>query len=92
MKKLTDSEIKTFSEELTGWAFSIAFIEKTFIFKSHSEAFAFLTQAALIAERLNHHPNWSGVYNKVTLKLYTHDIGGLSNKDIEFAKNIEKIL
>ncbi|HEX3385969.1 MAG TPA: 4a-hydroxytetrahydrobiopterin dehydratase [Mucilaginibacter sp.] len=49
-----------------------------------------LCKAAFIAEKLNHHPEWSGVYNKVTLKLSTHDAGGVTDKDIEFAKEIEK--
>ncbi len=45
----------------------------------------------MIAERLNHHPNWSGVYNKVKLKLYTHNLNGVSAKDIDFAKSVEQI-
>ncbi|GGE27414.1 putative pterin-4-alpha-carbinolamine dehydratase [Agaricicola taiwanensis] len=66
-------------------------IVKTFQFKDFSEAFAFMTRIALAAEKANHHPEWSNVWNKVTIALTTHSAGGLTAKDIALAAGIEKI-
>ena len=64
-------------------------IEKSFKFKSFSEAWGFMSRVALAAEKLNHHPEWSNVYNRVDILLSTHDCGGLSELDIKLAKRIE---
>ena len=61
-------------------------IEKSFKFKSFSEAWGFMSRVALAAEKLNHHPEWSNVYNRVDILLSTHDCGGLSELDIKLAK------
>jgi 4a-hydroxytetrahydrobiopterin dehydratase len=63
-----------------------------FKFKTFSEAFAFMTRVALAAERAGHHPDWSNSYNTVTIRLSTHDAGGLSDKDIALAEAIDKLL
>lgn len=55
-------------------------------FKDFVSAFAFMQKGALISEQLNHHPNWSNVYNKVTISLFTHDAGGVTDVDIEWAR------
>lgn len=60
-------------------------------FRDFREAFAFMTQVALLAERLDHHPEWFNVYNKVSITLTTHDVGGLSARDIELAGAIDLI-
>ena len=65
---------------------------KDFTFKNFSAAFAFLTQIALAAEKLDHHPEIKNVYNKVSLKLNTHDVGGLTELDFKLAKQIDKLL
>ena len=65
-------------------------IARTFRFKDFNAAFAFMTRAALLAEKLDHHPEWYNVYNKVEVTLTTHDAGGLSDKDIEMAKAMEE--
>ncbi|MBU6298425.1 MAG: 4a-hydroxytetrahydrobiopterin dehydratase [Alphaproteobacteria bacterium] len=65
-------------------------IARQFTFKNFSEAFAFMTRVALLAEKLDHHPEWSNVYNKVDVTLSTHDAGGLTAKDIEMAKAMEE--
>jgi len=90
-KKLNASETKKHLKELTGWTLDNNFIQKDFEFKDFLEAFGFLSRIAVLSEKLNHHPNWSGVYNKVQIKLQTHDAGGITAKDIELAKQIEKL-
>ena len=66
-------------------------IKKVFKFSTFNEAFAFMTRCAMKAEELNHHPEWSNIYNVVEITLTTHDAGGLSEKDIIFASFIDKI-
>jgi 4a-hydroxytetrahydrobiopterin dehydratase len=86
---MSDNEIHARLGELSGWRYDGVHIHKSFVFGDFSEAFAFLTRVALISEKLNHHPDWSGVYNKVTLKLRTHDADGITDKDINFARRVE---
>ncbi len=62
------------------------------IFNDFVSAFGFMSQVALLSERMNHHPDWSNVYNRVEIQLWTHDIKGLSDKDFDLADHIEKIL
>jgi 4a-hydroxytetrahydrobiopterin dehydratase len=64
-------------------------IEKSFRFKNFVEAFSFMTKVALLAEKADHHPEWSNVYNKIDIVLTTHDAGGLSRRDIDLAKAID---
>ena len=77
--------------ELTGWSEVEGrdAIEKSFKFKSFNEAWGFMSQVALAAEKLNHHPEWFNVYNRVDILLSTHDCGGLSELDIKLAKRID---
>jgi len=63
-------------------------IHQSFTFKSFAEAFSFMTHVALIADKMDHHPNWSNVYNKVDITLTTHDSGGVTQKDLDLAKAI----
>jgi len=66
---------------------------KDFKFKDFKEAFAFMTKVAAIAEELKHHPEWTNTYNKVTIKLSTHDAGDIvTEKDKELAKRIDEIV
>ncbi len=64
-------------------------IARLFEFKDFSAAFAFMTRVALLAEKMDHHPEWSNVYNKVDITLTTHDAGGVTQKDIDLAKAME---
>ncbi len=89
MSNLSKSNIDTFLQTNNDWALKNNGIEKYFVFKDFASAFAFLTKVALLSEKMNHHPNWSGVYNKVHIRLTTHDIGGLSQLDIAMAKEID---
>ena len=67
-------------------------ITRAFKFKNFSQAFAFMTRVALIAEKQDHHPEWSNVYNRVSITLTTHDAGGLSERDVKAARAINKLL
>jgi 4a-hydroxytetrahydrobiopterin dehydratase len=89
MKKYTDEEVQNALEKLAGWKLHKGSIEKNYEFKDFNEAFAFLTRTALYSEKANHHAEYSGVYNKVQIRLNTHDVGGISKKDIDFAKEID---
>lgn len=65
---------------------------RTFKFQDFKEAFGFMTRVALVAEKMDHHPNWSNVYNAVTIELTTHDAGNvITDKDRKLAKEIDKI-
>lgn len=66
-------------------------ITKTFQFADFNQAFGFMTRAALIAEQANHHPEWFNVYNRVEVTLSTHDAGGLTDKDIALAREMDRI-
>ncbi len=66
-------------------------IKRDFRFKDFNQAFGFMTQVALHAEKLDHHPEWSNVYNRVSIVLTTHDAAGLSTRDLELAKLIDEI-
>ncbi|MHB2267640.1 4a-hydroxytetrahydrobiopterin dehydratase [Aliihoeflea sp. PC F10.4] len=66
-------------------------ISRKFKFRNFNEAFGFMTRCALEAEKADHHPEWSNVYNKVDIRLTTHDAGGLSQRDFDLAAKIDKI-
>ncbi|MDC0880199.1 4a-hydroxytetrahydrobiopterin dehydratase [Hellea sp.] len=76
-------------EELNGWTGGDDFITKVFKFKDFIEAFSFMTNIAMIAEKMDHHPEWYNVYNRVDITLRTHDSGGVTEKDISLAKAME---
>lgn len=67
-------------------------IEREFRFKNFSQAWAFMSRVALLAEKHDHHPEWSNVYNRVAITLTTHDAGGLSERDAKLARAIDKLL
>ena len=77
---------------LPGWQHVGNVLRRELKFATFIEAFGFMTQVALIAEKLNHHPNWSNVYNRVEIELSTHDAGGLTALDFEFATRVNQIL
>ncbi|VDP01560.1 unnamed protein product [Heligmosomoides polygyrus] len=93
MVKLTDEQRKEVLSPLLsqGWKMVDGrdAIEKKFQFKDFNEAFGFMSRVALKAEKMDHHPEWFNVYNKVDITLSTHDCGGLSQKDVTLAKFIE---
>ena len=88
-KKLSANELDESVGNLKGWELKDEKLEKSFKFKNFIDAFAFMTRIALEAEKMNHHPEWSNVYNNVTIKLSTHDAGGITDHDITLAKIID---
>lgn len=92
MKKFSDTEIQTALQTLSGWHYLNGAIEKQFRFADFNAAFAFLTRTALYSEKVNHHAEYSGVYNTLTLRLNTHDAGGITQKDVDFAKETDTYL
>lgn len=80
--RLTDAEIEQTIEKLTSWSLNTSrdAIHRTFLFKDFNEAWGFMTRSALVAEKINHHPEWFNVYNRVLVTLTTHDCNGLSKK------------
>jgi 4a-hydroxytetrahydrobiopterin dehydratase len=91
-KKLSDEEIAARMKELPGWSVVNGKIHKEFTFKDFVEAFGFMTRAALIADGMNHHPDWSNVYNRVSVNLDTHDLGGISTLDFALAKKLDALV
>jgi 4a-hydroxytetrahydrobiopterin dehydratase len=89
--KLTETELSSALPELPGWALAeggVA-IRKTFLFPDFNAAFAFMTRVAMKAEKMDHHPEWFNVYNRVEITLSTHDAGGLTALDVELARFAE---
>ena len=76
---------------LKDWKFDTNSLQRQFIFKDFREAMNFMMKAGDIAEELNHHPDWSNVYNRVNVHLSTHDAGGVTDKDFELAKRMNSI-
>ena len=91
MKKLGINERAAALAGLPGWRAVEGrdAIAKTFQFKDFNQAFAFMTRVALLAEKMDHHPEWFNVYNKVEVTLTTHDAGGVSDNDVAMAKAME---
>jgi len=90
-QKLSEAEVRTRLSEIPGWELSDGKLQKMFRFVSFVQAFGFMTSVALVAEAMNHHPDWSNVYNRVTIALNTHDVGGISALDFTLAKRIDEL-
>lgn len=92
-EKLSDTARQTVLEPLfsSGWEMVEGrdAIHKSFEFGDFTEAFAWMTRAAMFAEKWNHHPEWFNVYNKVEVTLSTHDVGGLSQLDVKLARKMD---
>jgi 4a-hydroxytetrahydrobiopterin dehydratase len=92
-QKLTAEARKAALDKLKGWADPPGrdAIAKTFVFKDFNQAFGFMTRVALVAEKMDHHPEWSNVYKTVEVTLSTHDAGGVTALDIKLAEAMERI-
>jgi 4a-hydroxytetrahydrobiopterin dehydratase len=94
VEQLSELERAAALDRLGEWDYDEArdALTRRFLFADFSEAFAFMTRVALLAEKADHHPEWSNVYNRVEILLTTHDAGGLSARDVDMAKAIEALL
>ena len=88
---LTSDEINTAIQDLDRWQIVDGYLSKEFTFKGFIQAFGFMTQMAIHAQVMKHHPEWSNVYNKVKINLITHDEDGITELDIRFAEKAERI-
>ena len=91
-QKLSEAEVRARLSEIPGWELVEGKLHKTFRFASFVQAFGFMSSVALVAEAMNHHPDWTNVYNRVTIALNTHDVGGISALDFTLAKRIEELV
>lgn len=92
MKKLETKEIeKHLEDKLSSWKIESDKLMREFMFKDFIEAFGFMSKVALLAQQANHHPEWSNVYNKVRIRLTTHDAGGITQKDLDLALQIDEL-
>ena len=90
-RKLSKPEITAGLRSLKGWKVVKGNLHRVFKFKDFKQAFGFMKRVALAADRMDHHPNWSNVYNTVTIDLSTHSAGGLTKNDFELAGKIQTI-
>jgi 4a-hydroxytetrahydrobiopterin dehydratase len=92
VEKLTSSQIETQLKNLSGWELKGEKLYREFKFKNFVRAFGFMTQAAILAEQMDHHPEWSNVYNRVIVNLTTHEVGGISERDFDLAHKMNSIV
>ncbi len=88
-EKLPESEIQAHLAGLAGWTVSRQKLHREYKFADFAQAFGFMASIAVRAEALAHHPEWSNVWNRVTVDLTTHDAGGITEKDFELARAME---
>ena len=91
VKKLSTQEIERRLGELDGWSVNRGKLHRDFAFDDFVAAFGFMARVALHAEAMNHHPEWSNVYNRVSIHLTTHDVGGISRRDFELAAKVNQV-
>ena len=88
LRALTEAEITDQVASLDGWAVEGGKLHREFQFENFVEAFGFMSRAALVAEKMDHHPEWFNVYNRVVVDLATHDVDGISDRDFELAQTM----
>jgi 4a-hydroxytetrahydrobiopterin dehydratase len=89
--KLSDDEIRERLRRLDGWQVVEGRLRREIRFASFVEAFGFMASLALVAESKDHHPDWSNAYNRVTIELATHDVGGITELDFELAEAADRL-
>ncbi len=89
--KLSETEIQAKLESLPGWSLREGKLHRQFQFASFVEAFGWMSSVALVAERLGHHPDWSNSYNRVSVDLCTHDVGGITELDFQLAERMSAL-
>ena len=92
MMRLSESDIDEELKKLTGWNVKNDKLHKEFQFDNFNQAFGFMTRAAMEIEKMNHHPEWFNVYNRITVDLTTHDAGGITNNDVNLARILNSLV
>lgn len=92
IEKLPAAEINAQLRELNDWHLHNDKLQRQFVFADFVEAYGFMSRVALLAEAMDHHPEWSNVYNRVEINLTTHDAGGISQRDFTLAQRIDRLL
>jgi 4a-hydroxytetrahydrobiopterin dehydratase len=91
LAKLTEEQIQKELANLQGWSVVNGKLHKDFVFADFIEAFGFMSKAAIHIEKMNHHPEWFNVYNKIKVELVTHDAGGITQNDINLASTLNSL-
>jgi len=91
MMRLSQLDIEEQLKNLSGWNVVNEKLHKEFQFDSFNQAFGFMTRAAMEIEKMNHHPEWFNVYNRITVELTTHDAGGITKNDVNLAKILNSL-
>ena len=91
LTKLSVTEIQEILKELSGWTVVNGKLHKEMEFTDFNQAWQFMTTAVVEIEKMNHHPEWFNVYNKLVIDLMTHDAGGITENDVNLAKHLDKI-
>ena len=92
MMKLSESSIEEKLKNLPGWSVKNEKLYKEFQFNDFNQAFGFMTRAAMEIEKMNHHPEWFNVYNRITVELTTHDAGGITDNDVNLARILNSLI
>ena len=90
--KLSESDIDEELKKLSGWNVKDGKLHKEFQFDNFNQAFGFMTRAAMEIEKMNHHPEWFNVYNRITVDLTTHEAGGITNNDVNLARILNSLV
>jgi 4a-hydroxytetrahydrobiopterin dehydratase len=90
-ERLSDQVVAAALSDLPGWTVRNGKLRREYKFPDFIHAFGFMATAAIAIEKINHHPEWFNVYNRVTIELVTHDAGGITHNDIELARTLEEI-
>ena len=90
-RRLTVSEVQDALAELPGWSIAGDKLHREYVFQGFVEAFSFMSAVALVAESMNHHPDWSNSWNKVVVDLSTHSLGGITTYDVALARRMEAL-
>lgn len=89
--KLSEEKLEEELSKLSGWSIVNDKLHKEFLFENFNQAFGFMARASMEIEKMNHHPEWFNVYNKITVDLTTHDSGGITKNDINLAKILNSL-
>ncbi len=92
LEKLSSETIENELKNLAGWSIVNGKLHKDFQFDDFNQAFGFMTRAAMHIEKMNHHPEWFNVYNKLSVELITHDVQGITQNDINLAKILNALV